>query len=409
MAELGEPAELQPLRERIAERLLAVYPIRPILLAGPPPPPGTELHVDSARYGLGDVAPQDVRVALAEPTGDIVIVSRGRILVLAGDDLTVRAAVELPEALPFGAPGDAFFSTQDAGDLRLYLWEAEAHRLAALQLRDGALHIDGLHDLSPSLGRAKGPQGTRSLAFDAARRQLLVLDLSRKAGRSESRLTAIDADEGRPRHTESYNVGLFSLVSLAGTPHHVATRLFDPMQRRMSGWFHAAVLEERGRVTEKWVFDELEEEIYAFRQVARSPGTGRTYGQYWYIHPLTGQVAGDGRSVLFLKEDRKVFYHAHGTSLFLEDGQSAVGAMHLHCQPDGSDLLLQAWRGGDGDAGVVVIGGTDARPRGHVRYGAEWRVGAIRTDLQRRRAFAVLFRAEGGGFVVRRFEPGSAR
>lgn len=394
-------ALLEAAHGAIAER----YPVTPRAASGPPPLPGT-VAFDAARLGVGPVSPKDVRVVSDEDGDRLLFLTGSLLVVLAGEDLRVLAAVDLPTAIPFGEEGDAMFTADIDGDLHILFVSNGERALTRVVVSAGGARVTARVDLGSSLGSSAG--AVRSYAYDAPSGNLLVLELSRRAARQESRFVALDAGDGRLRFRETYNQPVFNLQPLRGGQRYTASRVYDPHARMSGSWYHLAVLDARGKVQERVALAGIDEDPYAMRQTMRGPASERVFCEYWGFDRFTGQVRSSGSSLLVLKKDWSVFFQSADPNLLLGGNRIAFGSMGL-TTVGGQERLLVPWREQEGRTGVGVLDAAHMRCVGHVTMEAGVHIGAVRADPARGRARIVTFRSGQPGFKVEPLDVESAR
>lgn len=389
-------------RQAIAEQ----FPVTPRAVSGPPPLPGAVPSFDAARLGVGQLSPKDVRV-VADEEGDRILLLTGSLLVvLRAEDLRVEAAVDLPDSIPFGDEGDAMFTADVGGTLHVLFVRNGDRTLTRVEVSGGTGQVTARVDLGGSLGSSSGT--ARSYAYDAPSGNLLVLELTRRAARQESRFLALDTTDGRLRFRETYNQPLFNLQPLRGGQRYTATRVADGHARMSGSWYHLALLDARGKLQERIVLNGMDEDPYALRQTVRGPSSDRVFCEYWGFDQFTGQVRTTGGSLLVLRKDWSVFFQSANPDLILGGDRHAYGSMGV-TTVDGEERLLLPWREADGKTGVAVLDAAHMRCIGHVAMDEGVHLGAVRADARRGRAHVVTFASGKPGFRVDPLDVAAAR
>lgn len=393
-------------RLRAAEQ----YPFGSLAPAAPPPAPGAarELSSESAGDFFTTAKPKDIRVGLVRQSGDLMMLGpEGEFWLVDPRSLVTKVCLRLPEpARPTPGKDAIYAAGTDSGRTVVVVWRAESLELCVFGVEDGRAEIDALHSMTDALPRYRRDQlMARGFGFDPATESLLVLDTLRQGGGTQAKVTAFDLFDGRVRAAESYPVGLFQLIPLHGSTKHLVSRMPNSRQRRARSWFHVGTLDSKLRLAERWHLGSAEDETYAFRRAFQSPASERVYGEYWFIDPIQGKVAGDGRSIVALKADGAVFYQSRSPEAVFSKGYRASGSMHLAIDRNGHDRLLWPVLSEEGRGAVQVVAGRDMRPLKTIDFSSSEVVGAVRTDLAGRRAFALVFKKEEGGFRVVEVDP----
>lgn len=410
--DLVEARPVGVLEGRIRNTIDETYPVVGLQRVGPPVLPGSAPVFQSRWFGLNDLVARDVRILLDEATGNIVLLTKGTLILLNGADLSVLCALKLPAAIGGNAQDEAVFAVPVSdGTMKIFIFHTTSRTAWVLRVgMDQALvetRLDFSRVITPMPTEGKG---ARSAAVVAAENTLVLLDFNQSGGgRRDSRLVVVGLEDGRALASEAFAYGHMQLIPVVGTHHLLAARCFDPVFRQHKSWYHALVLDGRGKAVERWNIDGVDEEIYAFRQAFVSPSTGRVYLEYWYIDPLSGRVANDGGAFLILGKDKRLFYQAAGPDMLLGAGRVVSGVMQVVSGDVDRDYLLWVWREEDKNTGIAVIDAKDVRTVGHVVYGNDVHIGAIRTDLGRNRAFCAIFSNDRSGFRVEPFEYSLAR
>lgn len=404
--EVGGRADAAALAEDARRAIEEQFPVRPRTITGPPPLPGAAPVFDAVRVGVGALGPKDVRV-IADEEGDRILLLVGRLLVvLRADTLGVVAAVDLPETVPFGDEGDSLFTADVDGALHVLFVRNQERTLTRVVVGDGTARVAARVDLGAALG-ATGST-VRSFAYDAPSGNVLVLELSRRGAKQESRFMALDTTDGRIRFRETYNQPLFNLQPLRGAGRYTASRVVEGHARMMGSWYHLAVLDSRGKIQERVVLDGVDEEPYALKSTVCGPLSGRIFCEYWGVDPFTRQVRGSGGSLLVLHKDWRVFFQSADPDLILGGDRHAYGAVSL-ASDGGEERLLLSWREPSGRTGVAVVDATHLRCLGHVKMPEGVHVGAVRSDPVRGRARVVTFASGRPGFRVEPLDLSAAR
>jgi hypothetical protein len=383
-----------------------LYPVANLALDSSPSA-GPELS--SAQLGLDAIVPKDLRVGMMSATGDLMLATKDRLFVVSGSTLELLHAVSLPESLSAADGGDAIFACGSRGGRHrsFVFWGRGAGTLTTLDLPDGGpAEVTALHDIKALWPKPKNKnQVAQSMSFCSEREELWVLDTFQRSGGHEARLCIIDPIGGRLVAVESFPVGVTQLSPLQGTDCHVVSRMYEPPSKRGKGWFHAAVLDARGRATERWDFNDTDDEVYAIRRAIRSPSTQRTYAEHWFVDPRTGKVPSDAQGLVALREEGRLVYQGRAPAGLLAPGLRLTGAMGVHSEPDRRDLLLWPWVDENKQGGMAAVDGDSIRLLGHAALGPQEFVGALRNDPARGRSFCVIFSSAGPGFRVTRFDP----
>lgn len=410
--DLAEARPVYELEARIRKTIDEAYPMVGLQRTSPPMLRGDAAVFHSHWFGLNDIVARDVRILLDGLTGNLVLLTKGMLILLSGTDLLVHCAIKLPDAVGGNAQDEAVFAVPGPdGSMKIFIFHTVSRTAWVIRVvRDHACvetRLDFSRAITPMPTEG---QGTRSAAVVSGENTLVLLDFNQSSGgRRDSRLVVIGLEDGRPLASESFAYGHMHLIPVYGSNYLLAARCFDPVLRQHKSWYHALILDGRGKVIERWNIEGLDEEIYAFRQAFSSPVTGRSYLEYWYLDPLSGRVANDGGAFMILGKDKRLFYQALTPEILLGSGRTISGGLQVVPGDDERDYLLWVWRDEDKNTGVAVIDGKDVRTIGHTVYGRDVHIGAIRSDLSRKRAYCAIFANDRSGFRIEPFHYSSAQ
>ncbi|MCA9524136.1 MAG: hypothetical protein KC609_24380 [Myxococcales bacterium] len=296
-AEFAEEAAFVALHERVRGAIDERFALRAL-------PVG-------ANQGTGAI---DLARLELEPGWVQLATSRGRLFVARGDrivraalpSLRVEAHFVLPESAgPIGmaTPIAVFDEPQATLVARL---DPKARAVDVIRLRDESADWVDRIDLSAELSAGRAYLFCAP-AFGETALTLLSTSTER---RRPSRLLSVGLLDGRVQALEDYSYGLYHLTPIANEARYLVSRFFDLQRGLTPGFFSLATLDSRGRLGEKYFYEDVYDDLATVEWAARDPESGWLHLNYRSANPLTGEVLPEAYGYMVIREDRSLFYQS---------------------------------------------------------------------------------------------------
>ncbi|MBM4370870.1 MAG: hypothetical protein FJ098_04405 [Deltaproteobacteria bacterium] len=386
-------------REAIAQRF--PFPLRKTEASLEP-----ALHFSSADAGIPELSPGETWV-LPSPTRDAAFLLQGdRLSMVDLRDYHLAWSAPLPpEARPRGE-GVMFLASRlpDGEDLFACLDRGRDHLALFTHFR-GRLEMMNLLPCSRFL-RDSREKLLLNATLDGPERTLLVLETSQDRP-GPTRITGISLDDGRILFENEHSFGLFHLARLPWRDGAFrVNRVFDPRGLRRPGFFTWALLDGRGRLTERFLVPPEQVEgawLEGITSLQESPSSGRRFLFSRFIEPYTGQVVRHPPAFAVLEADGSVWYAVLDAAAILREKGDVLGSLHLAITGEGERLVVPFKRKARHVIGVFDP--AELTPLRHVELDPGVEAAGVFSNRERTRLW-VYFVSDGGrNFSIRGLEP----
>jgi len=292
---------------------------------------------------ISDLVPKDARLFPCQTRNAAFLQQGERLSMVDLDELRMAWTARLPsEAVPSAEGAGFLVSSLPDGEDLFVCFDRQADSLALFTHFRGRLEM--LNLLRPSRFLREGREKLLvNYTLDGPEQTLVILETPQgRAG--PTRIAGISLEDGRNLFENEHSYGLYHLARIPWCEGvYRVNRVFDPRSFRRPSYFTWALLDGRGRVTDRFHVapDHLEGSfLEGITFIQQSPESGRWYFFSRFIEPYTGQVVRSPPAFVVMEADGSIYYSVMDGNALLRDKAEVQGSLYLVTTPEGERLLV---------------------------------------------------------------------
>ena len=297
---------------------------------------------------LGFDATAAVSLLVSEDAQRLLLCGEKRIVELRLPDLRFGRRIELPARFPSLHSGQLNLFGK-AGVAVLSVIDLPSRQLALLKLDDRAVGVE----MVCGLGRNVDPQGGYLVARKhPGDQRLLALRTAKDKRASVVLSVALDGTDAKV--LESHSFQMHHLAPIDGAEQFLVMRYFDFQRGVTPGFFNLGLLDAQGRVTRRFVFDEILDDVGSLAW-ASVDLAGRIHANYRIVNGLTGEVLPDKVGYLVIRPDGELFYQSSRADHLVGPKRKISAPFAFSAEGD----LVVGYRGEETNGGVQLLASDD--------------------------------------------------